>query len=105
MYFENSSLLENTLLSYFCEEYPLKLLNKKFNSLNYEKYNTYIKLHGIIETYHPKTKILIKEESYKNGKLDGLYQEWYNNCILKSRSNYKNNKLDGLCEEWQDNGI
>ena len=41
MYFENIQLLQNTLLKYFSDEYPLKLLNKKFSTLNYEKYNTH----------------------------------------------------------------
>ncbi len=29
MYFNNSYLLQNTLLKYFSDEYPLKLINKK----------------------------------------------------------------------------
>jgi hypothetical protein len=41
-YFGNAELLQNTLLSYFCNEEPLKLVNKKFYGLNYEKYNTHI---------------------------------------------------------------
>ncbi len=48
MYFENTILLQNTLLSYFCDKYPLKILNKQFNILIYEKYNALLKTHGIL---------------------------------------------------------
>ncbi len=68
MYFENIQLLQNTLLKYFSDEYPFKLLNKKFSTLNYEKYNTHYQLHGIIETYYIDTKTLQKRVTYKNGK-------------------------------------
>jgi hypothetical protein len=38
-YFQNLPLLENTLLSYFEEDKPLKNINKQFTKLNYEKYS------------------------------------------------------------------
>ncbi len=104
MYFENIILLQNTLLSYFSNEYPLKLINKKFSTFNYEKYNTHIQPHGIIEIYNINTKTLDERENYKNGKLDGLYESFHENNKLAIRSNYKNGKLDGLYEEWWDNG-
>lgn len=71
-YFNNTQLLQNTLLPYFHHPYPLKLLNKKFNTLNYEKYNTNLQPHGILETYNPKTKLILERETYKNGILNGL---------------------------------
>jgi len=115
-YFNNSTLLENTLLPYFCEPEPLKLINKIFLSLNYEKYNTHIQPHGIIETYYRKTKILAKRETYKNGKLNGLHEGWYENGKLQDISNCKNDLFHGLYETfylsgklwnrcWYKNGI
>jgi hypothetical protein len=101
-YFNNLPLLQNTLLSYFCEAEPLKLLNKQFYKLNYEKYNTHIQPHAIIETYHLKTRLIKLRETYKNGKLDGLYQEWWEEGLLEYRINYKNGDLNGLYEEWWD---
>ncbi len=38
-YFNNTILLQNTLLPYFCNEYPLIFINKQFQKLNYEKYS------------------------------------------------------------------
>jgi len=76
-YFKNSQLLQNTLLPYFCDEIPLKSTNKLFYRLNYEKYNTYIQPHGIIETYDIKTKMIRDQRTYKNGKLHG-FQQCYN---------------------------
>jgi len=134
-YFGNSILLQNTLLPYFCDENPLKLINKLFSTLNYEKYNTHIKPHGIFETFYQDRKIvekrdfwkngekyiseiwfetptktiendslLLKRFNYKNNKLNGLYEEWYENGQRSKRCNYKNNKLHGLYEFWYLNG-
>jgi antitoxin component YwqK of YwqJK toxin-antitoxin module len=60
--------------------------------------------HNIVETYYPETKILQTKETYKNGILDGLVEEYYENGKLSERSNYKNGKLNGLSEHWFDNG-
>jgi len=75
-YFNDILILQNTLLPYFCEAEPLKYLNKQFLKLNYEKYNTYIQPHGIVETCDLKTKMMRDSKTYKNGKLHGL-QEYY----------------------------
>ncbi len=98
MYFQNTILLQNTLLRYFCEEYPLKALNKKFSTLNYEKYNTHLQPHGILETYYLETKTLQKHIIYKNGKLDGLYKTYYFSGKLKEQKTYINGKENG---EWK----
>lgn len=91
-YLKNTHLLQNTLLPYFCDEYPLVSLNKLFSNLNYERYNTHTQPHGIIETYNLKTKNIEKRENYRNGKLHGLYEEWYDGQLWE-RKNYKNGKL------------
>lgn len=64
IYFQNTELLQNTLLPYFCVEEPLKSINKLFSELNYEKYNTHLQPHGIIKTYYMQT-MTIKERKKK----------------------------------------
>jgi antitoxin component YwqK of YwqJK toxin-antitoxin module len=103
VYFNNTILLENTLLPYFCDPNPLILLNRKFSQLNYKKYNTHIQPHGLIETYHRKTKMLQDKYNYKNSKKDGLYESWYISEIWK-RMNYKNNELHGSYQIYHQNG-
>jgi len=99
-YFQNVPLLQNTLLSYFKEEEPLKNINKQFRDLNYEKYNTHIEPHGVKITYFPETKIMESRASYINGDLDGLSESWYENGQLMEKIEYKNGKLNGLYEVW-----
>jgi len=103
-YFENTPLLQNTLLSYFEEGEILKTVNKQFSELNYEKYNTHPEPHGIKETYYRKTKILKTLVTYKNGKKNGIYEKYYINGKLAIRKNYKNGIENGLYESWYDNG-
>jgi len=103
-YFNNSILLENTLLPYFCEAEPLKFVNKIFSKLNYEKYNIDIQPHGIVETYNSKTKLIEERKTYKNGKLHGLYEYYYENGQLLEKCYYVNEKQEGLYEKWYNNG-
>jgi len=96
-YFGNVHLLQNTLLPYFCDEEPLKLINKIFYKLNYEKYLTHLQPHGIIEIYRDDGK-LQERKSYKNGKLEGLSEVWYIARYIKCW--HKDGKLNGIYEEW-----
>jgi len=60
---------------------------------------------GIVETFHRRGKGRIKyRETYKDGKLEGLWEKFYENGQLRSRQNYKNGKLDGLSEWFYTNG-
>jgi antitoxin component YwqK of YwqJK toxin-antitoxin module len=102
-YFGNSELLQNTLLPYFCDEEPLKLINKLFYKLNYEKYNTHIQPHGIDETYYENIKILKIRKNCKNSKLHGLYEKWYENGKLDMRCRYIDGLHNGLYESWYEN--
>jgi len=43
-------------------------------------------------------------KNYKDGKLDGLYTEWYENGQKVKEGNYKDGKDDGLYTEWYENG-
>jgi antitoxin component YwqK of YwqJK toxin-antitoxin module len=103
-YFQNSILLENTLLPYFCDAEPLKLVNKLFLKLNYEKFNTHIRPHGIVETYYADTTILYERKTCKNGVLNGLTEFWHMNGKLWLTKNYKNGILHGLYESYFPNG-
>jgi antitoxin component YwqK of YwqJK toxin-antitoxin module len=103
-YFENIPLLQNTLLTYFKEEEPLKNINKQFSELNYEKYNTHIQPHGTEIVYFPGTRIIRAKKTYKNGKLNGLYEEWYFDGNLFIRCEYKDGKFNGLYQSWHPNG-
>jgi antitoxin component YwqK of YwqJK toxin-antitoxin module len=103
-YFTNTDLLQNTLLPYFCVEEPMKFVNKMFYKLNYEKYNTHLQPHGIIEMYYKDIKTIQEKYNYKNGKLHGLQEEWGGNGQLTVRGNCKNGKLEGLYEFWSQNG-
>jgi antitoxin component YwqK of YwqJK toxin-antitoxin module len=103
-YFQNKDLLQNTLLNYFSTDEDLKNVSKQFQNLNYEKYNTHIQPHGIVETYFPNSDIHETYMTYVNGKLNGLYQSWYINGQLWEEVNYRNGKYNGLYEEWFDNG-
>jgi antitoxin component YwqK of YwqJK toxin-antitoxin module len=104
-YFQNTDLLQNTLLSYFSTEETLKSINKQFREFNYEKYNTHLQPHGLKITYYPNTETIDEKITYVNGKRNGLYESWYDNGKLEEKVNYKNDKMDGLYESWYDNGI
>jgi hypothetical protein len=43
--------------------------------------------------------------NYKNGKLNGLYQEWHNNGKLWNKCTYLNGEYDGDFESWERNGF
>ena len=42
--------------------------------------------------------------TYKDGKLNGLYEEYYENGQLKRKCRYMNGLLSGLCEEYNRDG-
>ena len=60
---------------------------------------------GVYETYYDDSNQLYSVETYKNGQLDGPYQSFYDNGILKEDSNYKNGKLHGSYKLYYSNGI
>ncbi len=99
-YFSNTQLLQNTLLPYFQDSYPLILLNKQFQKLNYEKYNTHIQPHGTVITYFPKTSKIREKITYRNGKRHGVFKDYYLVGKLFARGNYKNDKRDGSYQEY-----
>jgi antitoxin component YwqK of YwqJK toxin-antitoxin module len=104
MYFDNILLLENTLLPYFCEAEPLKYINKKFYQLNYEKYNTHLQPHGIVEAYYPDTQTIKDRKIYRNAVLHGLYEEFGKNGMLWAKITFQNGKENGLAKEFHENG-
>ena len=45
-----------------------------------------------------------QEATFKDGELDGLITDWYENGQKKSKKSYKDGKKDGLWIEWHENG-
>ena len=41
---------------------------------------------------------------YRDGKINGLHEEWYENGKLNFRANFKDGKENGLLESWYENG-
>ena len=44
------------------------------------------------------------EETYKDGKYDGLWTFWYKNGQKKIEETYKDGKQDGLSTRWYEDG-
>ena len=44
------------------------------------------------------------EINLKDGKFDGLLEEWYENGQLKREIKYKEGKKDGLSKQWDEKG-
>ena len=64
---------------------------------------------GILEKEQVKSKYydsgeVKSQETYKNGKPNGLWIDWYENGEKKRQVNFKNGDLDGLVTEWYENG-
>jgi antitoxin component YwqK of YwqJK toxin-antitoxin module len=66
--------------------------------------NTHIQPHGLVETYYIQTKTIEYTKTYKNGKLNGLFEEYHINGKLLTRYHHKKGILDGLHETWLENG-
>ena len=55
------------------------------------------------ERYHKNGQKEL-EETYKDGKKDGLWTGWYDNGQKEVEGTYKDGKKDGLWTEWHING-
>ena len=58
---------------------------------------------GTVKSYH-RNGNLADEESYKNGKREGLTKHYYNNGKLEAEFDYKNDKREGLANIYHQNG-
>ena len=58
---------------------------------------------GIWEFYYDNGQIYSKT-TYKNGRLNGDYEEYLSNGQLERKLTYKNGKLDGVWLEYYENG-
>ncbi|MDG1101073.1 MAG: hypothetical protein P8N29_07705 [Saprospiraceae bacterium] len=58
--------------------------------------------HGIYGDY--KFGRATKEVNYKNGEMDGMYKEFYNNGELQRSINYKNGVMDGPMKYYNEEG-
>ena len=59
---------------------------------------------GILETSIGNAMRTSERATYKNGEKTGLWEEFYENGLLKIRGNYKNNLPDKLWEYWDKDG-
>jgi antitoxin component YwqK of YwqJK toxin-antitoxin module len=51
-----------------------------------------------------KGGLVLEEFTYKEGRLHGEAQIWYNNGKMKRRGLFQNGKLSGKWESWDQNG-
>ena len=58
--------------------------------------------HGKAEVYLP-IGIFVKN-NFQNGKLEGIYKEYYESGALEAEGNFKNGKLEGILKEYDENG-
>lgn len=72
-------------------------------TLRYAKNYEHGRLHGLQQTYS-KDAILIQEESYKKGQLDGR-SRYYNDGLLYKEIEYNHGKLDGTYREFYPTGM
>ncbi len=89
-----------------CSSFSLKQKEKM------EKYCQHIQPHGKIELYDKKTKLILSEKNYKEGKLNGKQKHWYGDIPFLSQvggqlnyeKNYKNGKEEGIQKWWYIDG-
>ena len=72
-------------------------------TLKYSRVYEYDKLHGLQQEYGPDA-LLIKEESYSHGRLDGV-SRYYHNGLLQKELEYRNGYLDGMYREFYPSGL
>ena len=62
-------------------------------------------MHILNGTYVKYNDLHIKvKATYKDGKFDGPYTEYYENGNIKVKATYKDDKLDGPYIEYDENG-
>ena len=61
------------------------------------------KVEGLYKEYY-KSGALWYEANYKNGKKEGLAKEYYESGALRGEANYKNGKPEGLVKEYYESG-
>lgn len=55
---------------------------------------------GTWESYDDTGEQKIREESYVDGKADGIFRVWYSNGQLRQEITFKGGKREGLATEW-----
>ena len=72
-------------------------------TLQYSRNYVYGKLHGLQQVYS-RNAMLIQEESYSHGRLDGR-SRYYKNGLLLREVDYRNGLLDGTYREFFPSGL
>ena len=82
---------------------PLEKINFR-NNIAYE-INSTDPFSGIVIEYFEAEQVFIKSKtSYKDGKIEGSHEEYYESGQLKSKTSYKDGKIEGPYEEYYQNG-
>jgi antitoxin component YwqK of YwqJK toxin-antitoxin module len=88
--------------SNFCWQHQNYIIYSNLKDEKEEVKNIQTMQNVIIETFYPnkriKERITYKDKNLK--VLDGPYESWYQTGESKEKANYKNGKLNGLYEEW-----
>jgi antitoxin component YwqK of YwqJK toxin-antitoxin module len=77
--------------------------NNSDRVMTIENYNNDGQLHGERLVYY-KNGAIAEKSSYKNGKLEGLYEWFTENKVLLRISNYTNGQLNGKTTNYDANG-
>jgi antitoxin component YwqK of YwqJK toxin-antitoxin module len=60
---------------------------------------------GIWKYYHQNSKVLMTQELYKNGNLEGLRSVYYPSGKIAEETNYKNNSKEGFYKKYAEIGF
>ncbi len=82
------------------QEYDLNSIEEK-NGVYYKKYSEEIVNGKVFEMFGD---VKVPLGKMKDGKLDGLWTDWYENGKKNIEENYKDGELDGLKTWWYRNG-
>ena len=95
---------ENDIVLYKGEPYNGEMFFKNENGQLQQRTNYKDgKRDGLNEEYYVNGQ-LRDNRSYKDGEYDGLFEYYFENGQLQFKGNYKDDKLDGLVEWYYENG-
>jgi hypothetical protein len=101
----NNNIIEGVL---YKNEEIITFFNSKRNGIYYEFYKFILKIDIKNEQYNKQeisSHTLLKNKYYYvNDKIEGKYENYYNNGNKKNECNYISGKKEGIYKEWDYNG-
>ena len=79
--------------------------DEKADKLSKESNSNLVSVLNGVQTFYYENGFIKSKKNYKNGKLDGLSEEWSINEKKTSESYYKNDKINGIHREWYNDGV